>query len=118
MMSARNWPPFTASQWQELEHQALIFKYMVSGVPIPPDLLIPLKRNLVMDSSPPPPPFSSRLFPHQPPSKLILIIYKSLIWYIRWVFGDVGVFGFSGLGVFSDGSWEENRPRAREVQEN
>ncbi|CAI0473282.1 unnamed protein product [Linum tenue] len=31
--------PFTATQWQELEHQALIYKYMVSGVPIPPELL-------------------------------------------------------------------------------
>ncbi|XP_017221914.1 growth-regulating factor 1 [Daucus carota subsp. sativus] len=38
--------PFTASQWQELEHQALIFKYMVSGMPIPPDLLFTIKRSM------------------------------------------------------------------------
>ncbi|CAM8966907.1 unnamed protein product [Rhodiola kirilowii] len=38
--------PFTASQWQELEHQALIFKYMISGVPIPPDLLYSIRRSL------------------------------------------------------------------------
>ncbi|MED6194832.1 hypothetical protein PIB30_032146 [Stylosanthes scabra] len=31
--------PFTPSQWQELEHQALIFKYMASGITIPPHLL-------------------------------------------------------------------------------
>uniref|UniRef100_A0A7N0VM40 Growth-regulating factor n=1 Tax=Kalanchoe fedtschenkoi TaxID=63787 RepID=A0A7N0VM40_KALFE len=31
--------PFTAAQWQELEHQALFFKFMVSGIPIPPDLI-------------------------------------------------------------------------------
>ncbi|XP_010261922.1 PREDICTED: growth-regulating factor 1-like [Nelumbo nucifera] len=58
-MSARSGSPFTASQWQELEHQALIFKYMVSGVPIPPDLIFPIKRS--MDAS-----VSSRLFSHQP----------------------------------------------------
>ncbi|KAL7258289.1 hypothetical protein ACSBR1_004418 [Camellia fascicularis] len=39
MMNGRNRFPFTATQWQELERQALIFKYMVSGTPIPPDLL-------------------------------------------------------------------------------
>ncbi|XP_059634755.1 growth-regulating factor 1-like isoform X2 [Cornus florida] len=55
-MSGRNSFPFTASQWQELEHQALIFKYMVSGVPIPSDLLFTLKRSLD----------SSNLILHQP----------------------------------------------------
>ncbi|XP_043704308.1 growth-regulating factor 1-like isoform X2 [Telopea speciosissima] len=59
MMNARHASPFTTSQWQELEHQALIFKYMVSGVPIPPDLIFSLKRSL--DST-----LSSRLFPHEP----------------------------------------------------
>ncbi|KAL6226771.1 PREDICTED: growth-regulating factor 1 isoform X1 [Fragaria vesca subsp. vesca] len=52
--------PFTPSQWQELEHQALIYKYMVSGIPIPPDLLFSIKRSC-LDS----PPLSSKLFsPH------------------------------------------------------
>ncbi|XVF25214.1 hypothetical protein REPUB_Repub13aG0193800 [Reevesia pubescens] len=58
MISARNRCPFTPNQWQELEHQALIFKYMVSGVPIPPELIYYVKRSL--DSS-----LASRLFPHQ-----------------------------------------------------
>lgn len=58
MLSSRNRNPFTATQWQELEHQALIFKYMAAGMPIPPDLIFPIKRSL--DSS-----VSSRLFPHQ-----------------------------------------------------
>ncbi|KAM2993682.1 hypothetical protein FF2_045752 [Malus domestica] len=57
--AARNRYPFTATQWQELEHQALIFKYMASGVPIPNDLVYSFKRRL--DSS-----ISSRLFPHHP----------------------------------------------------
>ncbi|KAJ0075514.1 hypothetical protein Patl1_33647 [Pistacia atlantica] len=51
--------PFTQTQWQELEHQALIFKYMVSGVPIPHELIYSVKRSL--DSS-----MASRLFPPQP----------------------------------------------------
>ncbi|XWS20075.1 hypothetical protein CRYUN_Cryun31cG0070400 [Craigia yunnanensis] len=58
MISARNRCPFTPNQWQELEHQALIFKYMVSGVPIPPELIHSVKRSL--DSS-----LASSLFPHQ-----------------------------------------------------
>ncbi|OIT32768.1 PREDICTED: growth-regulating factor 1-like [Nicotiana attenuata] len=61
MMSttARNRFPFTANQWQELEHQALIYKYMVSGMPVPPDLLYTIRRSL--DSS-----LSSKLILHQP----------------------------------------------------
>ncbi|KAH0904655.1 hypothetical protein HID58_044158 [Brassica napus] len=52
-------PPFTPTQWQELEHQALIYKYMVSGVPVPPDLIFSIRRSL--DSS-----LVSRLLAHQP----------------------------------------------------
>lgn len=32
--------PFTPAQWQELERQAMIYKYMMASVPVPPDLLI------------------------------------------------------------------------------
>lgn len=39
-------PPFTAGQWQELEHQALIYKYLVAGLPVPADLVIPIRRSL------------------------------------------------------------------------
>ncbi|KAD4178546.1 hypothetical protein R6Q59_022144 [Mikania micrantha] len=39
-------PPFTAVQWQELEHQALIYKYLVAGVPVPYDLVVPIRRSL------------------------------------------------------------------------
>ncbi|KAK9059718.1 hypothetical protein SSX86_020422 [Deinandra increscens subsp. villosa] len=41
--------PFTSTQWQELEHQALVYKYMISGMPIPPDLLFSIQTSL--DSS-------------------------------------------------------------------
>ncbi|XVF53177.1 hypothetical protein PTKIN_Ptkin05aG0079400 [Pterospermum kingtungense] len=37
--------PFTAAQWQELERQTMIYKYMVASLPVPPELLIPLTRN-------------------------------------------------------------------------
>ncbi|GER41568.1 growth-regulating factor 5 [Striga asiatica] len=37
--------PFTATQRQELEQQALVFKYMVSGMPVPPDLLFTIRRS-------------------------------------------------------------------------
>ncbi|KAG8377450.1 hypothetical protein BUALT_Bualt08G0034100 [Buddleja alternifolia] len=36
--------PFTASQWMELEHQALIYKYITANVPIPSCLLNPITK--------------------------------------------------------------------------
>ena len=33
--------PFTNAQWNELERQAMIYKYMVSSTHVPPHLLIP-----------------------------------------------------------------------------
>ncbi|KAJ4754242.1 Growth-regulating factor [Rhynchospora pubera] len=52
MMSGRGGKyPFTPSQWQELEHQALIYKYMASGIPIPSDLIIPIRRSFLLDAS-------------------------------------------------------------------
>ncbi|KAA8522576.1 hypothetical protein F0562_013063 [Nyssa sinensis] len=38
--------PFTPSQWIELEHQALIYKYIMANVPVPSNLLIAFKRSL------------------------------------------------------------------------
>ncbi|XP_074590771.1 growth-regulating factor 7-like [Curcuma longa] len=48
--------PFTPSQWLELEHQVLIYKYIDARVPIPPSLLTPITRSL-----------SSSAFPHFSP---------------------------------------------------
>ncbi|TVU12158.1 hypothetical protein EJB05_45788, partial [Eragrostis curvula] len=53
---------FTASQWQELEHQALIYKYMATGAPVPHDLVVPLRLATGVDTVP------SLAFPPQPPS--------------------------------------------------
>ncbi|XP_027355262.1 growth-regulating factor 1-like [Abrus precatorius] len=38
--------PFTPSQWMELEHQALIFKYITANVPVPSHFLVPIKKAL------------------------------------------------------------------------
>ncbi|KAJ7958290.1 Growth-regulating factor [Quillaja saponaria] len=38
--------PFTPSQWIELEHQALIYKYITANVPVPSHLLIPIRKAL------------------------------------------------------------------------
>lgn len=70
--NTRNRSPFTPTQWQELEHHALIYKYMVSGVPIPPELIYSVKRSL--ESS-----LASRLFPHQ--SRKLYIIYLLFSFY-------------------------------------
>lgn len=82
--------PFTASQWQELEHQALIFKYMVSGMPIPPDLLFTIKRS--MDSN--------KLILHQPqhsksPFTLFFSINKHTHTSVLSFFGKIRTLDFS-----------------------
>ncbi|KAL6533378.1 hypothetical protein OROMI_027490 [Orobanche minor] len=37
---------FTSVQWKELERQAMIYKYMISSVPVPPHLLYPPPSSL------------------------------------------------------------------------
>ncbi|OIW10715.1 hypothetical protein TanjilG_16087 [Lupinus angustifolius] len=46
MMFMASQPLFTVAQWQELEHQALIFKYFKAGLTVPPDLLVPIQKSL------------------------------------------------------------------------
>ena len=38
--------PFTTGQWAELEHQALIFKYMMANVNVPQELLNPIRKSV------------------------------------------------------------------------
>ncbi|XP_028793614.1 growth-regulating factor 6 [Neltuma alba] len=38
--------PFTPSQWMELEHQALIYKYITANMAVPSHLLIPIRKAL------------------------------------------------------------------------
>ncbi|KAL9686000.1 hypothetical protein QQ045_023455 [Rhodiola kirilowii] len=38
--------PFTAAQWEELQHQTLLFKYLLSGLPIPPHLIFSINQNI------------------------------------------------------------------------
>ncbi|XP_022744142.1 growth-regulating factor 3 [Durio zibethinus] len=37
---------FSLAQWQELELQALIYRYMLAGAAVPPELLQPIKKSL------------------------------------------------------------------------
>lgn len=37
--------PFTKAQWKELERQAMIYKYMMASIPVPPHLLIPVPAS-------------------------------------------------------------------------
>lgn len=38
-------PLFTVAQWAEMEHQALVFKYLKAGLTVPPDLLAPIRNS-------------------------------------------------------------------------
>ncbi|KAK4419340.1 Growth-regulating factor 3 [Sesamum alatum] len=42
---------FSLAQWQELELQALIFRHMISGAAVPPELLHLVKKSLIASSS-------------------------------------------------------------------
>ncbi|CAI0407518.1 unnamed protein product [Linum tenue] len=42
---------FSLAQWQELELQALIYRYMLAGAAIPTELLNPIKKSLLLHSS-------------------------------------------------------------------
>lgn len=74
--------PFTVSQWQELEHQALIFKYMVAGLPVPPDLVLPIQKSFES--------ISHRFF-HHPTSKPA---YFLNLFSLSLSLFKVGVFDF------------------------
>ncbi|XP_050230565.1 growth-regulating factor 3-like [Mercurialis annua] len=43
---------FSSAQWQELELQALIYRYMLAGAVIPPELLQSIKKSLLHSASP------------------------------------------------------------------
>lgn len=43
--------PFTAVQWKELERQAMIYKCMISSVPVPPHLLFPIDSSVPSKST-------------------------------------------------------------------
>ncbi|KAG6515644.1 growth-regulating factor 10-like isoform X1 [Zingiber officinale] len=43
-------PTFTFMQLQELEHQALIFKYMAAGLPVPLHLVLPIWKSVAASS--------------------------------------------------------------------
>ncbi|XVF55668.1 hypothetical protein PTKIN_Ptkin06aG0055500 [Pterospermum kingtungense] len=42
---------FSLAQWQELELQALIYRYMLAGAAVPPELLQPIKKSLLHSPS-------------------------------------------------------------------
>ncbi|XP_010515769.1 PREDICTED: growth-regulating factor 4 [Camelina sativa] len=60
---------FSWTQWQELELQALIYRYMLAGASVPQELLLPIKKSLIHQS---PMHFLhhplQHSFPHQQPS--------------------------------------------------
>ncbi|CAN6298288.1 unnamed protein product [Urochloa humidicola] len=45
LLLSRTKRPFTPSQWMELEHQALTYKYLHAKAPIPSSLLISISKN-------------------------------------------------------------------------
>lgn len=60
-------PPFTASQLEELRVQVLIFKHILMGVPVPPELLLLVRRSLEA--------MAARLYQH-PACKIALLSFR------------------------------------------
>ncbi|PON42821.1 Growth-regulating factor [Parasponia andersonii] len=68
---------FSLAQWQELELQALIFRYMLAGAAVPPELLQPIKKSISLQT----PYFlhqSLQPYPHYQPSPAAL--FQSGYW--------------------------------------
>ncbi|CAL0327514.1 unnamed protein product [Lupinus luteus] len=53
--------PFTSAQWKELERQAMVYKYMMASVPVPPDLLISTASHSILNGG-----FNLRLSSNDP----------------------------------------------------
>ncbi|KAI3985109.1 hypothetical protein MKX01_027195 [Papaver californicum] len=60
---------FSLAQWQELEQQALIFKYMLAGAIVPSELLQPIIKKSLFNN-PPPPFFIHQQYQHYQPTML------------------------------------------------
>ncbi|XP_019152881.1 PREDICTED: growth-regulating factor 3-like isoform X2 [Ipomoea nil] len=58
---------FSLGQWQELELQALIFRHMIAGAPVPPELLHLVKKSL-FNSAPYYFPHPLHQYPHYHPA--------------------------------------------------
>ncbi|KAL6008008.1 hypothetical protein ACLOJK_033513 [Asimina triloba] len=61
---------FTFLQLQELEHQALIFKYMVAGVPVPFHLVLPIWKSVASSVG-----VGAGVFKHYPSCNLPLLFF-------------------------------------------
>ncbi|KAK4769378.1 hypothetical protein SAY86_027528 [Trapa natans] len=51
MMGSSRGTAFTLAQMEELERQKLIFKYMVASIPVPPQLILPLKSTTTVSTA-------------------------------------------------------------------
>jgi hypothetical protein len=92
--AAARLPPFTAAQYEELEQQALIYKYLVAGVPVPPDLVLPIRRGL--DS------LAARFYNH--PARTSCSYFLPLLYHRCIAFGclfSVGFFVYSDQAYFA-----------------
>ncbi|KAL6998109.1 hypothetical protein U1Q18_008237 [Sarracenia purpurea var. burkii] len=72
---------FSLAQWQELELQASIFRHMLAGSAVPPELLHLVKKSLISPSSlPPPPPYYLHHHPLQHHSHYHPALLQSGYW--------------------------------------
>ncbi|CAN1185175.1 Growth-regulating factor 6 [Linum perenne] len=82
----------TVSQWMELEHQALIYKYLTSNLPVPHNLLIPIKRALESAALPS---FSPAGFLTPTSCKFLFLSFPHLFRHKVNIFTDFGAFFIS-----------------------
>lgn len=101
---------FTAAQWAELEQQALIYKYLMAGVPVPPDLLLPVRPGphsaaaAFSFATPAASPFYHHHHPSRELSPLIVYIYISVICVFKWMRACLRKLMVS-LTLSSSGDW-------------
>ncbi|KAI3994745.1 hypothetical protein MKX01_017054 [Papaver californicum] len=61
---------FSLAQWQELEQQALIFKYMLAGATVPSELLQPIIKKTLFNNPPHSPFYLHQQYQHYQPTML------------------------------------------------
>ncbi|KAG0457091.1 hypothetical protein HPP92_022248 [Vanilla planifolia] len=68
---------FTFMQMQELEQQALIYKYMVAGLPVPLHLVLPIWKSVAASA------YGSNYFPSR--TRLFCYLTHLYIMFFRWL---------------------------------
>ncbi|XP_058104689.1 growth-regulating factor 6 isoform X2 [Magnolia sinica] len=100
---------FTFLQLQELEHQALIFKYMMAGVPVPFHLVLPIWKSVVSSAG--------GVYRHHPSCTLNFHFFLALSSWVSLNFLLSGGLVAVICALTIETAWNQSREGAEEQME-